>query len=258
MGRYRTLLCLLVLLTGPPAAAGAPVDMLAAAAIETGKLGAAVPNAVVLEDAAGRQVMIGELLRRRPLLLAPVDYGCRNICGVTLAGLLGALDELAWRPGRDYDLLVLSIDPASRAVDAAAVRDEQFARFDGLSGARFLAGDASALTDAIGFRYGYDAATDQYIHPAAVGVVTPDGRLARWLYGYPFEASDLRLALTEASGGRAGTIGDRLWLLCYGYDPATGKYSAAVDRLLKAGGGLTVLLLGGFVLAMLRRERGGR
>ena len=264
MGRYGTLFWTLVLLIGAPAAGGEPIDPLTTAAIETDRLGATVPHDVVLKDATGRKLAIGDLLGERPVLLAPVDYECENICGVTLAGLLGALDELEWRPGQDYDLLVPSIDPASTAAGAKAAAAEQLARFKGLagSGVRFLAGDASALTSAIGFRYGYDAKTDQYIHPAAVAVVTPEGRLSRWLYGYPFEASDLRLALIEAGGGTIGTLGDRLWLLCYGYDPVTGRYTAAVDRLLKAGGGLTVLLLGGFVLLMLRRERrasqGGR
>ena len=87
-------------------------------------------------------------------------------------------------------------------------------------------------------------------------MLTPDGRLARWLYGYPFQASDLRLALVEAADGEIGTLADRLWLLCYGYDPELGAYTAAVGTALKAGGGLTVLALGGFVLVMLRREFG--
>jgi protein SCO1/2 len=85
-----------LLLTGAPAAAGEPVDMLAAAAIEPEKLGAAVPKHLMLQDTAGRQVAVGDLLGRRPILLVPVDYGCKNICGVTLAGLLGALEELEW------------------------------------------------------------------------------------------------------------------------------------------------------------------
>jgi protein SCO1 len=257
MGRYGTLLWLLVVLTGAPGAAGEPRDVLAAAAIDTAKLGATVPSDVVLEDATGRQVRIGDLLGERPVLMAPVDLACENICGFTLVGLLAAAGELEWRPGQDYDLIVLSIDHGSTAAEARAARDEQLARFNDLAdaGVRFLAGDASALTSAIGFRYGYDAKTDQYIHPAAVAVVTPEGRLSRWLYGYPFEATDIRLALIEAGGGTIGTLGDRLWLLCYGYDSATGRYTAAVDRLLKAGGGLTVLLLGGFILVMLRRER---
>jgi protein SCO1/2 len=264
MGRYGTLLWLLVLLTGPPVAAGEPLDALIRAAIETEKLGAILPADVVLKDVTGRQVRVGDLLAQRPVLLAPVDFDCQNICGITLGGLLTALDQLEWRPGEDYDLLVPSIDPASTVASAKTARDEQLTRFESLvgSGVRFLAGDASALTSAIGFRYGYDPNSDQYIHPAAVAVVTPEGRLSRWLYGYPFEASDIRLALIEAGGGTIGTLGDRLWQLCYGYDPTTGRYTAAIDRLLKAGGGLTALLLGGFVLVMLRRERraprGGR
>jgi protein SCO1/2 len=146
--------------------------------------------------------------------------------------------------------VVVGIDPAASAADAAAA-----ARRAGASDVHFLAGDALPLIAALGFGSGYDPLSGQYAHPAAVAAVTLDGRLARWLYGYPFEPADLRLALTEAGGGRIGGLGDRLWLLCYGYDPVTGRYTAAVGRLLTAGGGLTVLLLGGSVLILLRRER---
>jgi protein SCO1 len=109
--------------------------------------------------------------------------------------------------------------------------------------------------EALGFNYAFDPATGQYAHPTAVAVLTPDGRLARWLYGYPFKPRDIRFALVEASEGAIGTLFDRVWLLCYGYDPKTGTYNALVGRLLQAGGGLTVLALGGLVAGMLWRER---
>jgi protein SCO1 len=250
MGRHGRALALLLLLCAAfvrPAEAG---DVREAAGIDTARLGTDLPRQLVLTDSAGRPTALGAFLGRRPLLLAPVDYHCKNICGFTLADLFAALQQLDWTPGRDYDVLVVSIDPAATAADAAAASRR------GPEGIHFLAGDASALTEAIGFRYAYDPESEQYAHPAAVAVVTPDGRLARWLYGYPFEPSDLRLALTEAGGGTIGTIGDRLWLLCHAYDPATGRYTAAVDQLLEAGGGFTVLLLGGFVLIALKREAG--
>jgi len=251
MGRYRRPLAILLLLCAALARPAAAGDARREAGIDTARLGTELPRGIVLTDAAGQPRALGDFLGRRPVLLAPVDYHCKNICGFTLADLFAALQQLDWAPGRDYDVLVVSIDPAASAEDAAAAARR------GLEGVRFLAGDASELTAAIGFRYAYDAESEQYAHPAAVAVVTPDGRLARWLYGYPFEPADLRLALTEAGGGSIGTIGDRLWLLCHAYDPTTGKYTAAVDQLLEAGGGLTVLLLGGFVLIALRRE-GGR
>jgi protein SCO1/2 len=248
MGRHGRPLAILLLLGAALARPAAAADVRQEAGIDAARLGAALPRDVVLSDPAGRATALGDLLGQRPLLLAPVDYHCKNICGLTLADLFAALQQLDWAPGREYDVVVVSIDPAATAEDAAAAARR------GLQGVHFLAGDASRLTEAIGFRYGYDAESDQYAHPAAVVVVTADGRLARWLYGYPFEPADLKLALTEAGGGSIGTIGDRLWLLCHAYDPTTGRYTTAVDRLLEAGGGVTVLLLGGFVLIALKRE----
>jgi protein SCO1/2 len=187
-------------------------------------------------------------------VLAPVDFNCQNICGITLGGLFGALDDLASRPGEAFEVLV-SIDPDARPGDAAAAQAGYRQRFASAAGAHFLTGDAAPPLDAIGFRYAYDSETRQYAHPAAVAVVKPDGRLARWLYGYPFEAFDLRLALGEAGGGTIGGLTDRLWQLCFHYDPKIDAYTPAIINILQAGGVLTVVLIGGGIAAALRRER---
>jgi protein SCO1 len=174
--------------------------------------------------------------------------------------LFGALDQMDLDPS-SFSVLAVSIDPRETAPDAKRARADNLTRHRAGGAAEavhFLASDAGSsrqLAKAIGFHYAYDPDTDQFAHPAAVAVITPSGRLARWLYGYPFEPADLRLALTDAGEGTIGTLSDRLWLLCYGYDPKTGTYTAKVDLALKAGGGLTVLLLGGLIALMLRRER---
>jgi protein SCO1/2 len=246
-------LALAALLGATPRAVAA-FDPFASAAIDD-RLGARLPMRLALWDEAGREVRLGDYLADKPLLLAPVDLDCQNICGVTLGGLLDALAGLDRGPGEDFELLVVSIDqqegPAQGAAAAATYR-EQFAP---AARAHILTGDARVLLDAIGFRYAHDPATGQFAHPAAVAVVTPEGRLARWLYGYPFAAFDLRLALSEAAGGAIGSLADRLWLLCFRYDPTTGAYTARVLGLLQAGGILTTLLLGGGIALALRRER---
>jgi protein SCO1/2 len=111
---------------------------------------------------------------------------------------------------------------------------------------------------AAGYRYGWDSRIGQFAHIAAVAVLTPDGRVARWLYGIQPQGNDLRLALTEAGQGRIGDLGDQLLLLCYHYDPHTGRYGGLVWTLLRGGGVLTLVLLAGFVGAALIRERRGR
>jgi protein SCO1/2 len=244
-----------------PLAQAAAFDAFSSAAIEP-KLGVAIPRDLAFVDEAGGHVALADYLGQRPVILAPVAYNCKNICGVTLAGLFSALAGVGLNP-RSFAVVAVSIDPRETVADAMRSRAENLTRY-GRAGAaeavHFLAaadgaGSSRALAETIGFHYAYDADTDQFAHPAAVAVITPSGKLARWLYGYPFEPSDLRLALTEAGEGTIGTLSDRLWLLCYGYDPKTGAYTADVDLALKAGGGLTMLLVGGFVAFMLRRER---
>ena len=247
----------LAALAGPAPHAAERFDPFTSAAIED-RLGAQLPADLALQDAAGRAVRLGDYFGAKPLLLAPVDLDCGNICGVTLGGLLDALATLERTPGEDFELLVVSIDPQEGPAEAAVARAEYQARFAAAAHGHYLTGEAQPLLEAIGFRYAYDPATGQYAHAAAVAVVTPDGRLARWLYGYPFEAFDLRLALSEAGDAIIGSLADRLWLLCFRYDPATGAYTATVLGALQAGGALTVLLLGGGIALALRRERRGR
>jgi protein SCO1/2 len=246
----------------PPAAAAPGFDPFSAAAIEQ-RLGAALPAGDRFLDETGKAVTLADYLGRRPALVAPIDVGCTNICGVTLAGLFDALGRAGLDP-RAFTVLAVSIDPRDTPAAARASKRDNLERYRdprAPQAVHFLVSDGPSserLTAAMGFHYAYDRTSDQYAHPAAVAVVTADGRLARWLYGYPFEASDIRLALTEASGGKIGTLADRLWLLCYGYDPARGAYSARVNEALEAGGGLTVLLLAGLVLMLLRAERRDR
>jgi protein SCO1/2 len=251
----------LLVAIGLLAAAKPGFDPFTSAAIEP-KLGAALPEGDAFVDDAGARVTLADYLGRRPAIVAPIDVGCTNICGVTLAGLFDALDQTGLDPST-FTVLAISIDPRDTPAAAKSWKLDNLKRYRDRrapQAVHFLVSDgpsSARLTAAMGFHYAYDQTTDQYAHPAAVAVVTPDGHLARWLYGYPFEPSDIRLALTEASAGTIGTLADRLWLLCYCYDPATGTYSARIDEALKVGGGLTVLLLGGLVLLMVRRERRG-
>ena len=251
---------LLVLLLGITSTAwAAGFDPFGSAAIEP-KPGAAVPAGLGFVDETGARVTLADYLGRHPVILAPVDFDCKNICGVTLADLFNALSQVTLDAG-SFAVLVVSIDPRETGADAKVARTRNLVRYhrtDAATAVHFLAGDGGSsrrLADALGYHYAYDADTDQFAHPAAVALITPSGKLARWLHGYPFEPADLRLALTEAGEGTVGTVTDHLWLLCYGYDPKTGTYTADVGLALKVGAGLTMLLLGGLVALLLRSER---
>lgn len=242
----------------PPAAAQAPFDPLNAGSFDP-RPGALVPPRTALRDEAGRPVRLGDLARGLPTVLAPVYYRCPNICGLTLDGLMRAADGSGLVPGRDFNLLAFSIDPRETPAVAADSLREHLAAYPGLAGgAHFLTADAAtakALAGSLGVGYAFDEASGQYAHPAVVAVLTPAGVIARYLRGLDLAPTDLRLALVESGEGRIGTLVDHFRLLCFGYDPKTGRYTATIIEISRLMGGGTVLLIAGGVGAYLWRER---
>jgi protein SCO1/2 len=225
------------------------------------KLGDQVPLDLVFADENGRDVKLGELFRDRPVVLALVYYECPMLCTQVLSGLDGSLTALSFSAGREFDLVVVSFDPGETPAIAADRRRNfinRYRRVGSEGGIRFLTGRQeaiAALADAVGFRYAYDEAIDQYAHPAAITILTGDGRVSRYLYGVEFAPKDLRLGLVEASEGRVGTAVDTLLLYCYHYDPESGKYGMAIMNLIRLAGALTVVGLGTFIVVSLRRDR---
>jgi protein SCO1/2 len=225
------------------------------------RLGEQVPLDLVFRDETGRPIPLRALFRGRAVVLSLVYYQCPMLCTLTLNGLASALSVLTFDVGKDFDVVTVSFEPKETAPLAAAKKKahlERYQRPGAAEGWHFLTGDAPAiasLTRAVGFRYVWDAETRQYAHPAGLVVLTPDGRIARYMYGVEYAPRDLRLALVEASQRRIGNPVDAVLLYCYQYDPARGRYAASVLRLVRLGGILTVLGLASFVLVSLRRER---
>lgn len=225
------------------------------------KLGETLPDDIELTDEEGRSVTTGGYLQERPVVLILVQYRCPMLCNLTLEGCVRSLKTLALNPGRDFDVLVVSFDPEEGPRLAQKKRDSVLERYDrpGTEGGwHFLTGDRDSierLTAAVGFRYYYDDARGQYAHPAGLVVLTPDGRISKYFPGVNPPSRDLRLGLVEASGGQIGTLTDRMLLLCYAYDPATGRYGFAILTAVRIGGILTVAGLAGGIVFLLRRER---
>jgi protein SCO1/2 len=259
----KVLVILLTLLAARPACA---FDAFKEAGIDR-KPGAIVPLDRVFRDETGAAVTLRGLSQSKPIVLVPVLHDCPNICGVTLSGLAQAIQAQSFMAGDDFTVIAFSIDPKETPKDAAAALDRLRRAFPSLppNGWHALTGskaDIAAVTDALGYRYAWDDRLGQYAHVAATAVLTPDGKLARWLYGVAPAPADLKLALTEAGQGTIGDWGDQLLLLCYHYDPQTGRYGSIIRTLLRIGGGLTVLagigLIGTSLLRELRSaKRGG-
>jgi protein SCO1/2 len=223
-------------------------------------LGAMLPLDAAFRDADGTERPLGTWLAQRPAVLVLAYFGCPMLCGRVLEAVTSALKPIALDPGRDFDVVVASFDPRDGPEAARAKRAEllrRYARPGTEGGWHFLTGEEAAihrLTDAVGFRYAWDEAGNQFAHVAMIAVVTPDGRLARYFPGIEYSPRDLRLALVEASAGKIGTTVDRLLLFCYHWDAATGRYTPLVGRLLQAGGLLTLAALGALIVVLRRRE----
>lgn len=225
------------------------------------RLDSQVPPDLSFVDDAGRPVKLGDYFGKKPLILNLVYYNCTMLCGEVLAGLSGAMRLVKFDVGNQFDVVTVSFDPRETPAMAAAKKADYIKRYGrpgAAAGWHFLTGQAesiNALTKAVGFQYQYDAARNQYAHATAIMVLTPQGRISRYFYGVDFAPKDLRMGLVEASQGKIGNPIDQVLLYCYHYDPVTGKYGAVVSNMLKVGGGLTILLLGGMLFVLFRLER---
>ena len=220
-----------------------------------------VPLDTTFRDEAGATVRLGDYFGNKPVVLVFAYYDCPMLCTQVINGLSSALGVMSLNPGRDFEIVTVSFNPRDTPASAAAKKAsylERYRRPGAAAGWHFLSGDQAnidRLTRAAGFRYAWDAATKQYAHPSGVIVLTPDGRLSKYLFGIEYGPRDLRLGIVEASAGRIGTPVDSLLLYCYHYDPMTGRYGLAIMRVIRMAGAATVLAIGAFIVVMVRRER---
>jgi protein SCO1/2 len=226
------------------------------------KLGAALPLDTVLTDWRGQPFTLRQAFDgRRPVVLSLVYYDCPMLCGLILSGLAKGMRQSGLALGEDFEAVTLSFDPAERPGLAAERRRgylQSMGRADAGQDWPFLVGTGEAsrrIADALGFYYKYDAASGEWAHMAAIFVITPDGRVSRYLYGIEYPPKDLRLAVVEAGGGRVGSSFDRLLLTCYRYDPAARRYQPYAFGIVRAAGAVTLLALAAFVGRLFWRER---
>ncbi len=222
---------------------------------------AQIPLDLEFSDEKGAPVKLGAFFGARPVVLALVYYSCPMLCTQVLSGLAGSLQGMSFTVGKEYEVVVVSFDPGETPKLASERKPLFVHRFLSKvddSHIHFLTGrqeSIKALTGAVGFRYVWDQQTNQFAHPAAISVLTPDGRISRYLYGVEFAPRDLKLAIVEASEGRVGSVVDQAMLYCYHYDPNAGRYGFVVMNIVRVAGALTLVVLVGSILMSLRRER---
>ena len=224
------------------------------------KLNDSVPLDLAFRDEAGRPVTLGQFFAGKPVVLSLVYYNCPMLCTQVLNGMERSLRDVPMDIGKQFSVVTVSIDPTERPALASAKRalyTGLYGRLGAIEGWHFLTGDEpqiKQLANAVGFRYAYDAQSKQFAHASAIMILTPEGRISRYLYGIQYSTRDLRLGLVEASEGKIGTPVDQILLFCYHYDPATGKYSLLISRILKAAGVFTILVIGIGIFLLARSE----
>ncbi len=225
------------------------------------KLDAQLPLDLTFRDETGKTVRLGDYFGKRPVVLAFVYYGCPSLCTMVLNGMNQSFRTLSFDIGKEYEVVTVSFDHSETPELAANKKSSyirEYNRPGGAAGWHFLTGDLPAiqkLTQAAGFTYVWDDATKQFAHGSAIMVATPQGRLSRYFYGLEYAPKDVRLGLIEASENKIGRLSDQVILLCYQYNPMTGRYGFAIMRSLQTGGIATLLALVGYIAIKLFRER---
>jgi len=224
------------------------------------KLNAQVPLDLKFRDESGRTVTLGQYFGKKPVILSLVYYQCPMLCTQVLNGMVTAFLPLKFDVGKEFDVVTVSFDARETPQMAAAKKDnylKRYRRASGWQGWHFLTGDQAsidALTEAVGFHYGFDPQLNQFAHASGIMILTPDGRIAQYYYGIEYSTRDLRLGLIQASQNKIGSLVDQVLLYCYHYDPTKGRYGAIAMSFMRLGGAATVLILGGFMIAMWRRD----
>jgi protein SCO1/2 len=232
------------------------------------RLGQQLPLDASFRDETGKPVKLGDYFGKVPVILSLVYYQCQILCMEDLNGLVGALEMVNLTPGKDFQIVIVSIDPAETPAIAAAKKAiyvKRYGRLDTANGWHFLTGqqaDIKALAEAVGFGYvrlpGPAGKPPMFAHASAIEVVTPEGKMAQYYLGVEFAPRDLQLGLVEASHNTIGSPVDNILTYCYRYDPKLNRHSLIVARIVQAGCLLTFLGLGSFMLVSFRRDFKGK
>jgi protein SCO1 len=225
------------------------------------KLNQQVPLDLTFADESGQPVQLRKYFGSKPVILTLVYYQCPMLCSQVLNGMTGALNGITrFNIGRDFDIVTVSFDPRDKPADAATMKKrliDRYRRPGSSAGWHFLTGkedQIKALASAVGFRYAWDPEIQQFAHASTIMLLTPEGKLAQYYFGIEYAPRDIQLGLVEASKGQIGNVVDQFILYCYHYDPARGKYGAVVLNIMRISALATVLVLGGFVIVMFRRD----
>jgi len=224
------------------------------------RLNQQAPLDLTFVDENGQTVKLGQYFGQKPVVLALVYYQCPMLCSQVVNGLTASLNVLSFNVGREFNVVTVSFDPRDTPASANETKQRMLKRYHrpgSEQGWHFLTGkkdQIDALTQAVGFRYAWDPEIQQYAHASGIMLLTADGHVAQYYYGIEYSPRDLKLGIVQTSHGKVGGLVEQVLLYCYHYDPAKGKYGAAIFNILRVSALATILVLGGFMLLMFRRD----
>ena len=226
------------------------------------RLNQQIPLDAAFIDENGQAVQLKQYFGSKPVIVALVYYQCPMLCSQVMNGLAGALNGIKrFNVGRDFDVVIVSFDPRDTPETAAAEKKSYLSRYrrpGAAEGWHFLTGRKDQIDDlanALGFHYAWDPKAQQFAHASGIMLLTPDGRVAQYYFGIEYAPRNLQLGLIDASQGKIGNVVDQLILYCFHYDPTQGRYGAAIFNILRLSALATLVLLGGYILVMVRRDR---
>jgi protein SCO1 len=225
------------------------------------RLNEQIPLDLMFKDETGKNVRLQEYFGDKPVILSLAYYDCPMLCTLVLNGIVRTLRALSFSAGNEFTVLTVSFDSREKPPLAAEKKKtylESYRRPGAENGWHFLTGDEEAiqkLTSAVGFRYTFDQQSNQFAHASGIVVITPQGKISHYFYGIEYAPRDVRLGLVEASAGKIGSAVDQVLLLCFHYDPATGRFGFLILRMVQLTGLAMMLALGSYIFIMLRRER---
>jgi protein SCO1/2 len=229
------------------------------------KLNEQLPLDAEFENESGDTVKLSSYFGKgRPVVLALVYYECPMLCNEVLNGLTGSLKGMSFEAGKEFDVLAISFDARENdkpelAKNKKASYLNRYGRGSAAeNGWHFLTGtpgEIDKVTKAVGFNYEYDQATDQFAHAGGVIIITPEGKTSRYIYGIDYSPKDLKFALMDSAEGKIGSPVEQLYLYCFHYNPATGKYGLQILSVLRLMAVATVLGLGGMLFVFWRRSK---
>jgi protein SCO1/2 len=227
------------------------------------RLNEQIPTDAVFKDENGAEVKIGDYFGKRPVILALVYYECPMLCNEVLNGLTGTLKGLSFDTGKDFDVVAISFDARENdKPDLAKNKKESYMKRYGRPGTEngwhFLTGTQSEIdkvANAVGFHYAFDAQTNQFAHAGGVMILTPEGKVSRYLYGIDYAPKDVKFAVMESAQNKVGNVSEQLMLYCYHYDPSTGKYGLSILKVIRIFGIVMLIGLGTMFFVFWRRNK---